>query len=166
MVHLLIAGLSILADVTWRRRFCREDEGNQVVSDEGITNRSPDQKVRSPQRWTHLVYSYLEGRFLQGSWCSQVWNECSHRELAALVGRLSVLARGQEAALRDWEGPAGSLSHVPAIYTSTLAALHSFRSTNVSGDAHLKDGSQRIGCEATVSGRSDTILPETPGWKC
>lgn len=54
------------------------------------------------QRWSHLVYNYLVVRFLQEGLCSQVWNECSHQELAALVGHLSVLAQGQEAVLQEW----------------------------------------------------------------
>lgn len=60
----------------------------------------------------------------------------------------------------------GSLSHVPAVYTPILVALHSFITASVSGGAHLKDGAERIGCEATLSGRSDAILPGTPGWSC
>lgn len=51
---------------------------------------------------THLVYNCLEVRFLQGSLCSRVWNECSHPEVAALAGYLSVLAQEREAALQGW----------------------------------------------------------------
>ena len=52
------------------------------------------------QTETNLVYSCLEVRFPQESLCSQVWNECSHPEVAALAGFLSVLAQEQEAALQ------------------------------------------------------------------
>lgn len=155
LVHLLITGLSIFADVTWRRRFYWEDEEKPCLSSHVKRRcwgcrlfwirRSPTecqhryylQKSEGPvHRWTHLVYNYLEDRFLQESLCSQVWNECSHRELAALVGRLSVLAQGQEAALQEWVWPTEGMSHIPAIYDSILFVHHSFITANVSRDTN------------------------------
>lgn len=74
-----------------------------ALLEEDVTKRAltPLLFTTTLQRWPHLVYNYSEDRSLQESLCSQVWNECSHRESAALVERLSVLAQGQEAALQE-----------------------------------------------------------------